>query len=203
MIGLAIASKAYTDRTHYAPMDDRALAKYRFFSKLGFFPVRPDSRRGAVSLLRHGAAILAQPNSTLWLTPQGHFTDMRARPTEFRPGIGHLARRIERGMAVPMALEVTFWNERSPEALVRFGDPIDFDGAHRDDSSADWTGRLERALEVTQDALAEEVMRRRPNDFDTLLGGRAGVGGVYDIWRRFKAALHGRAFHPEHDREAP
>ena len=34
--------------------------------------------------------------------------------------------------------------------------------------------------------------------FTTLIGGTAGVGGVYDRWRRLRARIRGEVFHPEH-----
>ena len=38
--------------------------------------------------------------------------------------------------------------------------------------------------------------------FTVLLSGRAGVGGPYDWWRRFRSWLRGERFDPSHDRPA-
>ncbi len=57
---------------------------------------------------------------------------------------------------------------------------------------------IEQALEETQDHLAEEARRRDPAAFITVVGGTAGVGGIYDSWRRLRAAIRGESFHPEH-----
>jgi hypothetical protein len=67
--------------------------------------------------------------------------------------------------------------------------------------AAGWNRRLERALEDTLDRLAAEAESRDPSAFEPLLAGRAGVGGVYDLWRRLRAYATGRTFHPGH-REA-
>ncbi|MFW5798485.1 MAG: lysophospholipid acyltransferase family protein [Planctomycetota bacterium] len=200
MIGAVLVAEHLRHRNHYAPMDEAALVKYRFFSKLGFFGVQPDSRRGAVQLLKVGARVLGQPRATLWLTPQGRFVDVRRRPVELRPGLGHLVRRVARVTVVPLALEYTFWNEPAPEAFCRFGRPIDVDG---DDgrSPADWTTIFEEHLRAVQDELSCDVMARRGEAFSTLVGGAHGIGGFYDLWRRIKAWLHGRRFNPEHDGE--
>ena len=48
------------------------------------------------------------------------------------------------------------------------------------------------------DALAAEGIARAPAAFKTLIDGRAGVGGVYDLWRRGRAALRGERFRPAH-----
>jgi hypothetical protein len=37
-----------------------------------------------------------------------------------------------------------------------------------------------------------------PSRFEILLGGRAGVGGTYDLWRRLKAKLRGESFQAAH-----
>jgi hypothetical protein len=65
-------------------------------------------------------------------------------------------------------------------------------------SVEEWLAEIERAMTETQDRLAEEAIRRDPAAFDVLLAGRAGVGGVYDLWRRAKAFVSGQPFRPEH-----
>jgi hypothetical protein len=81
--------------------------------------------------------------------------------------------------------------------LARFGQAIDL-SAHPDWSAREWTDHLERALEATQDALAQEAYSRNPDRFVTLIEGKVGVGGVYDVWRRFRAWLGGRRFDAGH-----
>jgi hypothetical protein len=76
---------------------------------------------------------------------------------------------------IPVAIEYTYWHERFPEVLVRFG-------------------KAGETLEATQDALATEAMQQRAELFETLLPGRVGIGGVYDWWRK----LRHRDFVPEH-----
>jgi hypothetical protein len=53
-------------------------------------------------------------------------------------------------------------------------------------------------LEETQDALACDAMSHDPARFETVLTGSAGVGGVYDAWRRVRAAARGERFVAEH-----
>ena len=40
--------------------------------------------------------------------------------------------------------------------------------------------------------------RRDPLAFETVVGGKSGVGGVYDRWRQLRAWLRGERFHPSH-----
>src|SRR5262249_37350397 len=113
------------------------------------------------------------------------------------PGIAHLVRRLGHGVILPLALEYPFWEERYPEAIASFGEPIRIS----QESSlrvSEWLTRIGTALAATQDALAREAQRRRPEAFDTLADGRPGVGGMYGLCGRFKALAAGKRFKPEH-----
>jgi hypothetical protein len=103
--------------------------------------------------------------------------------------------RLEGVVAIPLALEYPFWTERLPEALCRFGEPL-----HGGDggSVAGWRARLEEGLTRTMDALAADTMARDPHRFELVLRGRSGVGGIYDLFRRARAAARGERFEPEH-----
>ena len=194
---LLLARQFFGARSHYAPIDARALVRYGFFRKLGFFGVEQGTRRGAARFLRAGSAVLARSDAVLWVTAEGEFRDPRQRPVQLRPGVAHLLRHMTAGVVLPLAVEYTFWQERTPELLVRFGDALDastFAGL----SVAERQDRLTAALERTMDRLAADSIRRNPAAFTTLLGGRAGIGGVYDVWRRAKAFVRREHFTPEH-----
>jgi 1-acyl-sn-glycerol-3-phosphate acyltransferase len=198
----AVLAGLFPGREHYVPIEAAALARYHFFERLGFFAVQPGTRQGAMEFLRTGAAVLARPNAALWVTAQGEFTDPRQRPVRLRPGVGHLLRRLDGGVVLPLALEYPFWQERFPEALARFGAPIPI-GRGRDRTVKEWMHRIEAGLTATQDALAADALQRDPQTFEILLGGKAGVGGVYDLWRRLSAWLRGERFQAAHEAEEP
>ena len=61
-----------------------------------------------------------------------------------------------------------------------------------------WTARIEAALTAALDGLNAETQSRDPAKFTTLLGGSAGVGGVYDAFRRSAAFLSGQKFDASH-----
>ena len=131
---------------------------------------------------------------------QGRFSDVRTRPLELRSGVGHLAARLDNAVILPVALEYAFWNEKTPEALVRVGTPIavsDFPGL----KAKEWTERIEAALTETLDGLNRETMTRDPALFTPMLTGKVGVGGVYDAGRRVTAAVRGQRFDPSHGDE--
>jgi 1-acyl-sn-glycerol-3-phosphate acyltransferase len=190
----------FAERRSFAPIEAAMLARYRFFARLGFFGIEPDSARGAARFLRVAGTILRTPNAALWLTPQGRFCDARQRPAGFKPGLGHLAARLERAVFLPLALEITYWEERTPEALLHFGRPVEV-SRQTPRLPAAWTACLEAALVQAQEALASAALRRDPAEFQVLLRGAAGVGGGYDLWRRLRAAWRGETFTPEHGRK--
>jgi 1-acyl-sn-glycerol-3-phosphate acyltransferase len=197
LVAICLAFHCFPGRTPYAPIEARALQQYQFFSRLGFFGIEAGTRRGAATFLRVGQAVLTQPATALWVTPGGQFSDARVRPVALRSGLGHLARRLPRGILLPLALEYPFWQERTPEALARFGAPLVI---NREDerSPEEWTALLSQRLEATQDALARDACQRNHAAFTVVLRGASGVGGVYDLWRRVRARVRGTAFRPQH-----
>jgi 1-acyl-sn-glycerol-3-phosphate acyltransferase len=199
LVGLVIKDTFFAGRALFAPIDAAMLARYRLFAKLGFFGVEQHSRRGAVQFLRASEAILQSPRHLLAITPQSRFADVRERPVKFRAGLGHLATRVERAVFLPMVTEFVFWEERLPEILVHFGEPVVVRREHATAFTHDyWTGLFEQKLEAAQDALSLEAQRRDPSGFKTLLVGGAGQGGVYDLWRALKARVRGETFIKEH-----
>jgi hypothetical protein len=180
-------------------MDASMLERYGIFKKLGFFGVEQQTRRGAVTFLRTAETILQSPQNLLAMTPQSRFVDVRTRPLQFAGGLGHLARRVQNAVFVPFAVEYVFWEERLPELLVRFGEPLEVGRREQGDLSAkEWTALFEQKLAETQDALAAEAQARDTTKFDRMLTGGAGQGGIYDLWRRVRALLRGESFTKEH-----
>jgi hypothetical protein len=185
MICFQLARWLFPERACYAPIEAAALTKYRFFARLGLFGIEPGTARGARRFLAVAQEVLARPATALWVTAGGGFADPRQRPVRLRPGLGHLLARMQDGVVLPLALEYPFWEERLPEALARFGEPLRIGAAPRSPDA--WTALLESRLEAAQDALAADALARDPERFETLVGGAAtGVGGVYDLWRRFR-----------------
>lgn len=195
MVGLFLAETYFPERDHYAPIDRAALERYGVLKKMGFFGIEAGRPRGAKQFLDGAAEILGQSETALWLTPQGQFVDPRQRPIAFKPGLAHLATQLPAGRAIPLAIEYPFWDERSPELLVTFGTPLEISETGE---PAEWQQRLEDALAGAQDRLADSAMARDPSAFTELLGGKAGVGGFYDLWRSTRARLRGERFQHEH-----
>lgn len=190
--------RCFEGRQFYAPIDAAALERYRVFGKLGFFGVRSGQRRGAADFLEASLAVLNQPGTSLWITPQGRFTDVRDRSSILATGLAHLCARMPSGgIALPMALELVFWEERLPECLMRFGVPIRCD-QYQELDKRQWQERLTGSLQHTQDALAADIIARSPQPFEPLLSGKRGSGMLYDSFRRARSLLTGRPFRAAH-----
>ncbi len=198
LVGLVIKGECYPERNLFAPIDASMLQRYRMFAKLGFFGVEQGTRKGAVQFMKTSQTILRDPNHLLAITPQSRFADVRERPLRFQSGLGHLAARTERAVFLPMASELVFWEERLPEILVRFGEPVEVGREHASFTAGYWTKLFEQKLEATQDALSLESRRRDPAVFEHLLRGGSGQGGIYDWWRGLRARLRGQPFNKEH-----
>ncbi len=199
LVALYASAMLFPHRPVHAPMDADAMRRYRFFARLGFFGVEQNSRRGAIQFLQGALATLKKPGALLWMTPQGRFADPRERPVRLAPGLSHLAAHANAGetLFVPVATEIVFWEERTPEVLAAFGKPLQAD---KNLPPRTWNERLGSALESTQNLLAETAIHRDPSAFHDLLRGHAGVGFIYDNLRRFSAACRGREFRAEHGR---
>jgi len=197
LVCLLIARRLFRGRDSYAPIESRALQRYRFLQRLGFFGVATETVRGAVDFLHTARSILARNQTALWLTPQGKFVDPRARPLRFQRGLSHLTTQVERAAFVPLAIEYTFWEERLPEILIGFGAPLIFD-ADRRLSIPEVTQLFECALTSVQDDLAAASLRRKPDEWEMLEHGGGGTSRVYDLWRRTRAKLRGETFRASH-----
>lgn len=188
MVVVLLGEKLLPERRHYVPMDAQALEQYPILKKLGVFPVEMATTRGAVKFLSMAEAILNE-GGVLWVTPQGRFADSRDFPLSFKPGLGALALRMPAVPLVPLALEYPFWNERLPESLLHFGNPVH---VTPDQPTAGATRELENALTASMMELQTAAMARDPSAFETILTGNRGTGGSYGLIRRMTALLQGR-----------
>lgn len=186
LIGILL-TQIFRDRDHYAPIDADSLRRFRFFGRLGFFGVEQGTVHGAVTFMRTGESILRRPASMLWITAQGRFADPRARPLNLRSGISHLGHRLGRGFVLPLALEYPFWEERRPEALARFGAPLDL-SSFREASVDHLATTIEESLTNTMEELAGLAQRRDPAAFRILLAHRGGITPIYDWWLKLRGA---------------
>lgn len=195
MTGVLITDQLFPGKRFFAPIDADALSRYPILNRLGFYPVSQASAASAKQFLQHSRTLLKAPDTMLWLTPTGRFSDVR-RTDSFMSGLSSLVDRNYTGTLLAMAIEYTFWNERYPELLVEFAPPIDCSALPAD--RAERTHFLETCLARTQSELAQRAITRDAAAFSTLSIGNAGIGGLYDAWRRLSAWVRGKPFHARH-----
>jgi hypothetical protein len=192
---LIVIRSCYPAWRFHGPIDDRALQRYPWLERFGLFGIEPGSVAGTRRFLQIGTTLLARPLTGVAITAQGEFTDVRKRPLELKRGLTRLLEQNPSAVAIPVALEYPFWDERLPEALVRFGTHRIAAPEHTRDSLH---AALETGLEATIDDLAATSLARDPDDFTCLLQGRRGVGLLQDLPHRLRALLKGQAFDPAH-----
>ena len=197
MAFMVLSGRVLTSHRMFVPMEAEALRRYRFMGRLGVFGVDAATPRGALGFLRVAGQVLRDPAHALWMNAPGQFQDARERPVRIAPGLVRLAELAPHASFVPLALEYPFWSERKAEMLAAFGTPIP-GAALAALARPDRAERLCDALTATMDRLAADALARDPGRFDTVLQGREGMGGIYDLWRRAVAALRGRRFDPRH-----
>lgn len=218
LTAIFVAQQLFGDFPMYAPIDADALRKYPMFARMGFFGVEQHSLRGAAHFLRMADRILSRPGVSLWITPEGRFADVRDTSTSLMPGLAHLGWKFSRSRQavrsasadassppatsrrvwfIPAAVEYTFWEERQPELLFWFGQPIsaaDMHGAGK----TQWDQMLTERLRSAQGDLANAVIARDASQFEILVGGRSGSFAVYDWWRKAVGLLRGQRVQVEH-----
>lgn len=171
-----------------ALMERAELERFGIFRRLGVFGVDPDDPASLDALVGYlGAEFRRDGRQVFWVTPQGHFTDVRAE-TRLRPGAAAVATGLggvaEGGVRVVcLHMEYVFWNDQKPELLLRVVDvdepaPPTRTGWHRAVTAAMEENRLAgAALAVSRDVSACDVVVGR---------GERGAGGLYGVWQRLR-----------------
>ncbi len=198
MVSVLLAAELKPELRHYAPMDAVALEKYGILKRIGIFPVEMKTARGAVQFLRTGEAIL-KAGGVLWVTPQGKFCDPRERPLQFKAGMAALAARVAASEGsctlLPLTIEYPFWDERLPETLLYFAEPV---RVLAGESAEVVQQRAITALETTLYEMQTMAIARSADGFDVLSRGRLGAGGFYAFGKRIKALVTRRPYVAEH-----
>lgn len=194
---MAVLLRRYVFSNHrlFAPMDAEALRAYPVLRRLGFYGIALDELEGAKEFLCTTRTLMDDANASVWVTPQGEFTDVRAS-TKIEPGLPHLLSKLDHGTAVSLAIEYTHWHERDPEALLRMGPPIDLATTHL--TKGGWTRRLSAEMSENQFRLTLLSLARDPSPFADLVKGTPGVAGLYDGMRQVRSLVTGQRLDPSH-----
>ncbi len=182
LASLYLANKLMPNRGHYTPMDGEMLERYSIFKGLGYFGLTHGNRQSARKFLKISHAVI-ESGGVLWMTPQGRFSDVRERPAAFMSGMAHLVKLPQVIRFQPLAIEYVYWNEKHAEVLLHFGEAVELAEAHE---LAENHARMEAALTKAQDELAVLAKQRSADQFENLLSGQAGMGGLYGRWMKWR-----------------
>ncbi len=188
-------------RSVAAPIDADQLRRFRFLRRIGLFGITPDDPASAAAMSRYLAErFAAEPRPTLWITPQGEFTDVRAA-IRLRPGAAMIAAGHPRARILCAALEYAFWDDPKPEILIRL-EPCTTDRP----TTTGWLRAMTNAMQRNQEALAHLVIARSPEPFSVLVGGGGErINPAYDLWLRLRGRAAGARQHDcrNHHRHTP
>ena len=183
MVGLLLHGRFMANRTPSSPMDAVQLARFGIFRRAGVFGIDPDDPR---SLGRMEAWVRERfeedPGTTLWLTPQGRFTDVRT-PIRPRPGMATIAAAHPRASVFALAIEYPFLLDSRPEICLRL---IEIP-APENPTITGWQRRITESMQENGDALAEIVKARSTEGLEPVLStGRTSIHPVYNLWLRLR-----------------
>lgn len=188
LVCIHVARTLGRERHHAGPIAADALRRYPMFGRLGFYGIET-GLEGARAFQRVSRASCEDPLRTLWITPEGRFTDVAKRPLELAPGLAHLARDLARdgvnARFLPMAVHYPFWDEKRPELLIAFGESMPASGFLEQPVAAT-NEQLRVALEQRLDELLEASKERDPEPFTVLGRGARSIHPVYEFWRRLR-----------------
>ncbi|MBX3381452.1 MAG: lysophospholipid acyltransferase family protein [Phycisphaeraceae bacterium] len=186
LISLALHTQCTPAREPMAPMDASQLRKFGIFKRIGIFGIDPDEPKSLEAMSSYVADRFARnPMCTLWITPQGRFTDVRA-PIEIRPGGAAIAAKTPGITVLALALEYGFWTDRKPEVFVSWR-PVHA-AAGREGSTAAWHRAILEAMTENNRLLADAVISRDASKFLSVFdsGSAAGTNWWYDLWLRMQ-----------------
>ncbi len=111
-------------------MLERQLERFRFFSRVGAFGIRPGMPRSVVETLRYSAALLREPGNALCLFPQGELRYHALRPLGYRRGLETVLALCGRTVQIlPLAMRCELLGAQRAEAFFMADRSHIFDAA--------------------------------------------------------------------------
>jgi len=186
LLSLVLHMHGSPAREPMAPMDASQLRKFGIFKKIGIFGLDPDEPKSLEAMGQYVAEKFAKnPKCSLWITPQGRFTDVRM-PIEIRPGGAAIAAKTPGISVLVLAVEYGFWTDQKPEVFLSWK-PVHV-APGREGSTAGWHRAILEAMTENNRVLAEAVKSRDPSKFLPVFdsGGAAATNWWYDLWLRLR-----------------
>jgi len=113
-----ILNRLLLRRKLFLMMLDEQLSRYRFFSRVGAFGIRPGLPRSVAETLRYSAAVLREPGNALCLFPQGVLRYHALRPLGYQRGLERILRLCgTKVQLMPLGIRCELLQDQRPEAF--------------------------------------------------------------------------------------
>lgn len=118
--------KHFSKRKLHIMMLEEQLRRYWFFKKLGAFSISPRSTKSIIETAEYAKEILRDANNFVVYYPQGKIEPFDAVRMNLQNGLKYFIPQNEPEAAIlPIAFKIQFFEEKTPEIVVRFGDLIE------------------------------------------------------------------------------
>jgi len=159
----------------YCMLDEKQMKDYRFFKWLGAFSVDKGNPVRAAASVRYATRLLENPETLLWLFPQGKISSPH-EPVTVETGTEYLASRARRAQLLPVAFGYTFRREDRPEVFIRFGKGFL--------SSECYEGRISEEIQQQSDFVQNAIHENDYHDFTRLLTPKLSLNKRFEWVRR-------------------
>lgn len=146
------------------------LNRFPILRRAGGFSVNKKSAQSSMQSLQYAVRTLKDPNSILYLFPQGIINPPDHRPIKFQTGLAYIAQKAvkEYGQVnlIPIAVNYFFLRDNRPEILIEFGENIEYKDVNQD--RKELSAYLAKNLEELCDKQIYEVSQAMFDGYETL-----------------------------------
>ncbi len=119
-------NKNIFNRKFYIMMLEHQLKRYWFFNKLGAYSIAPDKSISIKETIKYTASVVTDSNNVAIIYPQGEIETFNSKSVNLKRGLKLFINSIENNLVVlPVGFKLQFYEEKLPEVICRFGQPIE------------------------------------------------------------------------------
>ena len=145
------------------------LNRFPLLRRSGAFSVNKKSPQASMDALKYSIEQVGNPDSILYLVPQGIINPPNARPIEFRSGLAYIAEKAAKKYGkvglMPIAVNYFFLRDNRPEVMVEMGEVIELEADKID--RKEYSDYLAKTLESLSDRQMYEISREHFAGYET------------------------------------
>ena len=147
------------------------LNRFPLLRRAGAFSVNKKSPQASMDALKYSIEQVGNPDSILYLFPQGIIKPPNARPIEFRTGLAYIAEKAAKKYGkvalMPIAVNYMFLRDNRPEVLVEMGELIELSADTKIDRK-EFSDYLSKNLQSLCDKQMYDISQAKFKGYDTL-----------------------------------